>query len=204
MNANVAKEIILTQPGLEQGASVTKPISKPFGITAGGAARLRVDVYVGKVVGTVDVGLEHSSGFNIWSTTKTVSVTASTDTSVTIAPATDILNATGHGLSENQAVVLNATSLPGGVIPNEVFYVEFIDSNNFYLRRASGTRVDFTSAGTGVTFTPVRLFSFAFNPETATDISNGYIPLRSSGRVYAVTDAAESIQVVGVRILQEE
>lgn len=53
-------------------------VTRDFGLTAEGAACLRVDVYVGEVVDTnaISFGLETSSGLGIWTDTKSVEVPA--------------------------------------------------------------------------------------------------------------------------------
>lgn len=204
MNVNASREVLSISTGVEVGPSTTENISKSFPITAGGAQHFRADVYVGKIVGTVDFGLSHSSGFNIWTPTKTTPITASTDISCTINTSTDVVTATGHGFQNNDAVVFNAATLPEPLQPNEVCYVSVIDANNFYATKSNGTRINFTTTGSSVTVTKVRLFTLILSANIASDVSSGYIPLRSQGVITLTTGAGESAQIVGVRILQED
>lgn len=205
-NANIPTSIM--QAPVSIGASLTNQVlsSKEGRITAGGSKYLRLDALVGKVTvaAAVTLGFQHSSGYNIWSTTKTVAVTASTNTSVTAVAATNILTATSHGFTQGAPIVFTVgTLLPAPLVPNQVYYADVIDANTFYVRTAQGSRVDITAAGTGSnTVTACRVFSLTFMPEVAGD--QAYIPLKSSGRAVATTGAGDALQVLDILLLVEE
>lgn len=63
------------------GASATaQAVTRPFGVTGAGASRLRLDFYIGRAAAATGItcGMQQSSGLGVWSTTKTTSITAST------------------------------------------------------------------------------------------------------------------------------
>lgn len=83
MARQTVESVLLSgNPQAVAASQTTQAVSKIFPPSAAGSERFRVDTYVGKVVAATGVtcGLLHSSGHNIWSATKTTSVTASTQT----------------------------------------------------------------------------------------------------------------------------
>lgn len=192
------------------GASATtQAVTPSFAISAAGASRLRLDFYVGKVAVSAGVtcGMQQSSGNNIWSTTKTTSVTASTEKTFTAAT-TDICTSATHGYVTGDAVVCTTSgTLPAGIEPNTIYYIVRIDADTFYLSKKLSTnledRVDVTSTGAGTnSVTAVRKFSVTFNSEVAGDQT--YLPLCPTARGYITSGASDSCQVLEVRDVQAD
>lgn len=203
-NANVPKERIKL-PGVV-GANTTLTASESTRITAGGSKSLRVDVGVGSVTvaAAVSAKLQDSSGFNLWNDVKSVSITGSTDQSVTaVDTGTDRLTINTHGYVDGEAVAVTGTELPGGLYDTKVYYVRSATTNDFQLSETqSGPAVNLTSAGSSVTVTAVRQFSITVQQEVAGDQT--LTPLRGAGRVQIITGAGDSCQVLSVIYNQED
>jgi len=188
------------------GASESEAVvSKDFRITGRGSINMRLDFYVGKVVAAtgVSVGMQQSAGYDIWNSTKTTSVTASTDKAVTgIDTGTDTLTSAGHGLSDGTAVAVSATSLPGGIYDTKVYYIRDSATNTFKLAESvGGAAVDISSAGTDVVVAALRQFSLTFQTTVAGDQT--YLPLQGKARAVASTGAGDSLQLMEVLVSTE-
>jgi microcystin-dependent protein len=72
-------------------------------------------------------------------------------TAFTATAATDVLNATSHGLEDGDKIFLSSsTTLPAGLSPNTLYFVRDKDTNTFKLSATSGgAAIDITDTGTG-------------------------------------------------------
>lgn len=207
MNANLPKEKARNKRAETYGASQTElPVSVNFGQTAGALqSALRIDAIVGvtTVAAAISLKHQHSNLPGIWTDAKSVSITASTNTSAVANATTDQLTIAAHGLKENQAVVISATSMPGGLLTLTPYFVKVIDANTIQLKSANeGQIVDITSAGTSVLLTVCRVFTITYLPTVAGDQS--HMPLRSSGRTVLTTGAGDSVDLLSLIINQED
>ena len=208
MNANLPKEQAKNRRPSNYGASLTNaPISENFGQTAGALqSAFRAEVVVGVVTVTTAITAKHrhNNSAGLWVDGKTVAITASTQTSVTADASTDVLTAAAHGYVDNQPIVISGTTMPGGVEARTIYWVKLLTGNTFQLRSAhdSSGIVDITSAGSSVSATPVRSFSITYLPTVAGDQS--HMPLRPNGQVVLTTGASDSVDVLSVRINQED
>jgi hypothetical protein len=144
-----------------------------------------MDIYVGKVVvaGSITAKVQHSSAYNLWTDAKTVSITASTDKTVTaVSTSTD-------------ALISSSGEVPAGLQPNTVYRVTVVDSNTIKLTNTAGS-VNLTSTGSGtILVTPVRAFSIIHQEVVAGD--QAHTPMKSKGRVtMSLTNAGDSVQVI--------
>lgn len=82
-----------------------------------------------------------------------------TGAAVTADANTDRVTWTAHGLAERTLVYFSATSAPGGLYMNKIYYVRNPDANSFQLSQTpTGGIVDITSAGSGLNaYTSVKL-----------------------------------------------
>jgi hypothetical protein len=207
VNANLAKEVSKNKRANTIGASLTNAaITDIFRQTAGGSVLgFRADILVGVVGVTTAITAkhQHSNLPGLWTDAKTVSITASTDTAATANATTDQLTVTSHGLVENQPIVISASSLPGNILDKTIYFTRVIDANTIQLRATlDGAIVDIQSAGTSVKVTPVRAFSITYLPTVSGDQS--HLPLRSSGQLVVTTGTGDSVDVLGVKINQED
>lgn len=208
MSRMTAKDVA-PNPTTVGASATTQVVTSPFAIAAAGANRLRLDFFVGKVAAATGVtcGMQQSAGHNVWSTTKTTSITASTEKTYTAAT-TDICTSTTHGFSTGDAVVATSTgTFPTGIEPNTIYYVVNIDADTFYLSKRLSTlvqdRVDVTATGSATnSLTLVRRFSISFNSEVAGDQT--YLPLGPTARGYITSGASDSCQVLAVRAVQAD
>jgi hypothetical protein len=201
---------ILSSDGTYVSGVVTdQALTKDFRITASGSRSLRADIYVGKVVatGSVTGKLAHSSGYNIWSNTNTVTITASTDKTISsVDTSANTLTSTTHGFVEDQAVVLYSSGeTPAPIKPNLIYYVQKVDANTIKLKESiGGPAIDITAAGSGtITTCAARCFSITMQETVSGDQS--YTPLKALGRVVVTTtNSADRCQVADVVILLGE
>jgi len=74
-------------------------------------------------------------------------------TSCTAASGTDLFTAVGHGLSNDDRVVIGGTAVPTGIDVSRVYFVVGVVGNDFAVSLTSGgAAVDFSDNGTAVTF----------------------------------------------------
>lgn len=164
----------------------------------------RANVLVGKVAvsAAVTMGLMESAGYGIWAATKTAAITDSTDTTVSaIDTETGACTAAGSGLAAGDYVVINAaTTMPTGLTLNQLYVVDRVSGNDFYLKNPGAAPYDIIipeDDGTGtITVTKCRLFSIKFLAEVAGD--QAHLPLPSAVKVVATTGASDSLQVLDV------
>lgn len=208
-NANLPTSATLGFGGTALGASETDTIvSKDFRITGGGKLHCRADIIVGKVVAATGVSakFQHSSGYNLWSDAKTVSITASTDKSFTTGDTDlDTLTVTGHGFSINTPIVFTSTAnAPAPLVNGHVYFAIVVDSNTIQVAEyKDGPAINLTSVGTGTrSVCAARAFSITFQAAVAGDQT--YLPLKGAGRIAATTGAGDSLQVADVLILVED
>lgn len=209
MNGHTPKEVILGEAAVSIGASQTNaPISKEFAVSEGGSLNFRADLYFGKVAtaGTITVKLQDSSGYNLWADNKTATASASTDkTVVSVDSSADSLEVTGHGYTDATAVVVNSSGqVPAGLVAGVVYYSKAVDANNIELHRtkALGSKLDITDAGSGtITVTAVSKSEITVVAEVAGDAT--YLPINAQGRLVATTAGGESLQVVSIKVVQE-
>lgn len=194
-----------TRSALVQNASLV-PASQTLAPVANlsisheNSRNIRVDYYLGKVVGTPSLLLQDTNGLGFWSTVKSVSLTASTQITVTPAFATGIFTATAHGLLNGQLVGLNSSgTVPGNLNSATKYFVINAAADTFQLATsAGGLPVSFSDNGTGtVTVTAASLVSVTLNIEVSGD--QAVLPLRPTARVAATTAAGQTIQVLDVR-----
>lgn len=207
MNANIAAETLQAYQRL--AAAQTDALTSKLGgfkVTAGGSRHFRYDIYVGKVAATATAKLQQSSGFNLWSDTKTVSITASTEKTISgESTSADTLTVTAHGYTEGQPVSADANggTLSGGLEPGKVYYVHVVDANTIQVSLSNGgTVVDITAASAGTPqLSAVRVFSITFLAEVAGD--QAYVPLKQLMRLVTTTGAG-ICTVLSARSVQEE
>ncbi len=110
-------------------------------------------------------------------------VRKSTGTTFTADDATDVITATGHGLSDGHAVVVKSGgTLPAGLTANTRYYVRDSTTNTLKLAATSGgAAIDITSAGSG-THTLYR----AYIPDVDYEVHPGDLLLAIIGG--AITD----------------
>lgn len=76
----------------------------------------------------------------------------------TVDNTTEIITATGHGLSEGQLVWFEATVLPTGLTAITNYYVRDVTANSFKVSATlGGSAVNITSNGTAVFYNPINL-----------------------------------------------
>lgn len=181
-------------------ASQTDAPVVTFATTPAQQTSLRVDAYIGRVAGTPDLKLQDSSGLNVWNAVKSVTLSPSTNKTVSaVSTSADTLTCTGHAYPEDTVVVINSTSTtPGGVAAGTPYYVKVIDANTFQLKQSpSSNPVDITASGAGtITATQVTLASIAVQETDTAD--QAFTPVRRSCRLVADTGASETVQVVYV------
>ena len=205
-NANIPSDK-LSAPATV-GASASSQVGKNFMVTGVGAHdAFRLDFFVGKVVAAsgVSAKMQHSTALNIWEDTKSVSLTASTDTTATASASTDELTATAHGLADNDPFVISSSGvLPGGLAADTLYYAKRVSANVIQARsEADGPALDITDAGSGThKVTAVRQFSLKFLAQVAGDQT--YMPLRSLGRAICTTGAGDSAQFLKLKVSQED
>lgn len=207
MNANLAREVVKNKATTSVGASATdQAVSDNFRETAGALSEaLRIDIFTG--VATAATGItakhQHTNMPGLWTDAKTVSITSSSQQSATVNATTDQLSITTHGLSEDQPVVVAGSVIPGGLEAKKIYFVKVISANAIQLKSTNdGQVVDITSTGTSVTVTAVRMFSISYLPTVAGDQS--HMPLRSLGRVVVTSGAGDSVDIVSIRVNQED
>jgi hypothetical protein len=209
MNANNPNSVALTPSGTTLGASATDTlVSKEFRITAGGATNLRTDIYVGKVTvaAAVSAKFQHSSGYNIWTDAKTVSITASTDKTVSaVSTSLDQLTVTTHGFSTNTAIVFTSSGVvPTPLLAGKLYFAIVVNANTIQVAESKdGPAIDITDAGSG-TITVCAARSFSITYQTTVSGDQTHLPLKSAGRVVATTGAGDSLQVSDVVILMDD
>lgn len=207
MNANNPKEKVANAASVA-ASQTDAPVSKEFGHTAGALQKaFRVDVFTGiaTVAAAITAKHQHTNLPGLWVDGKTVSITSSTQKSATADASLDTLTAAAHGYVEDQPVVVGGTTVPAGTTARTIYFVKRVDANTIQLKSSYGTGgqvVDLTSTGTSVTVTAVRAFSISYLPTVAGDQS--HMPLRSSARVVCTTGAGDSVDVLSVRINQED
>jgi hypothetical protein len=77
-------------------------------------------------------------------------------TITTVTNGTDTFTLVAHGLVDNDPVLINATTLPAGLVGGTVYYVSRTDADNFKLLDApGGSIVNITTNGTAVKFSKV-------------------------------------------------
>jgi hypothetical protein len=189
-----------------------QPISRQFGVTAGGSRCLRVDTYVGKVVAATGntAKCQHSSGNGVWTDGKTVAITASTEKSFTTDFETEptYLEATSHGLTDGQPFTVSGDTdsdiLPAGLLPNTVYYARVVDTDNVEaLVVPNGSPVILTDDGdTDFSLRAVRKFSVTYQWMVAGDQT--HTPLPPSARVVLTTGSGDEVEIVDVIVSQEK
>lgn len=193
MNFQLAKETLQSFQRVAASLTDTLVSKAGFKISGNGARYFRYDIYVGKVAATATATLQHTSGYNFWVTTKTISITASTEKTISgESQANDTLTVTAHGYTEGQPVSADANggTLPGGVNQGVIYYVHVIDANTIQLQQngVGGAVVDINGASAGTPqLSAVRCFSITFLPEVAGD--QAYVPLKNLGRLLVTTGA---------------
>lgn len=203
--SNLAQELLQNNTASQIGASASY-LSRGVRVTDIGAERSRYEIYVGKVVAASGVSAEvqTSGGFNLWQSTKTGSISASTDTACTADAGTDTISATAHGLSSGDPICFSSSgNLPGGLYPLVVYYAEVVNANSFKVKEtAEATSViNITSIGSGShEVTKVRVIKISFNPEVAGD--QAHLPLSAAVRVKVSTGAGDSCALVSVKAIQ--
>ena len=132
-----------------EGTSISGEISGPgtIAITTGSTI----------VVGN---GTNFSAIFAPGDTFKIYHLPTETNKTVTaINTGTNVLTSTGHGLSTETLVIMNAATAPAGTTNNKVYYVRAVDANTLTLHltpanaTANTNAVDITDAGTSVVLT---------------------------------------------------
>jgi peptidoglycan hydrolase-like protein with peptidoglycan-binding domain len=168
-----------------------------------------VDFYVGKVAvtGAVTAKVQHTSGYNVWSDAKTVSVTASTDKTVSaVNTTTNELTVTGHGFVANQSIAfISSVDTPAPLKAGRVYFVQVVDANTIKVRdTVDAPALDITAAGSGtITASAVRVFSITHQDTVTGDQT--YTPLKSAGRaVVTLTNAADKLQLCDVVVLLDD
>lgn len=85
--------------------------------------------------------------------TGATSAAVTAGTSCTATASTDLFNAVGHGLSNGDRVMIGGTAVPTGISAQTMYYVVGVSGADFQVSLTSGgAAVDFSSAGTAVTF----------------------------------------------------
>ncbi len=75
---------------------------------------------------------------------------------VTITNATNVLDATSHGLEDGQPIFFTGTVLPTGITAGTVYYIRDATTNDFKIATVvAGTAFDFSDDGTAVKVRPV-------------------------------------------------
>lgn len=81
----------------------------------------------------------------------TVVSKSQSDISVTVDATTNVFSATDHGLHDNDVVFISATTLPGGITADTIYYVVSALTNTFKVSASvGGSAVNVTTAGTTV------------------------------------------------------
>lgn len=171
-----------------------------LGISHENSRNIRIDYYLGKVAGTPALLLQDTNGLGFWNTAKSVSLTASTQITVTPAFGTGVFAATAHGLLNGQLVGLNSSgTVPGNLNAAIKYFVTNAVADSFQLATSiGGLPVSFTDNGTGtVTVTAASLVSISLNIEVSGD--QAVLPLRPTARIAATTNGGQSIQLLDVR-----
>jgi hypothetical protein len=161
----------------------------------------RMDFYLGKIAITsgVKVGMEHSNGHSIWTTTKETTVTPANAGTAITSQASGVFTAAGHGLSVDQQVVFSATTVPAGIDGSKTYRVTSVTTNTFSVIESYSNKIPtVTDAGTAAFIVPVVQFSITFQAAVSGDQS--YLPLQNVVRGYVTTGASDSVQVVDVKI----
>lgn len=202
-NANISTEV-LEQPKPFTSSDAGLPLSKSFRITAGGAKNLRMDLYTSVADGGT-ITLQHSSGYQVWTTAKT-SGTLPTEagTTATANDSTDEVTATSHGLVDNEPFSLSSTAeVPAPLKADTVYYAQLVDANTIKVRNEpSGPSINLTSAGSGtITLAPISVTSIQLNVEVAGD--QGVMPLKSEGRLIVGTASGSTTRIVSAKLMVE-
>lgn len=209
MNGHTPHEHLLGNATQNLGASVSgQPVSNEFSVSAGGSKNFRVDVFMGKVVGSPVLKLQDGSGFNLFVDNKTATAAASTQKTISAVDTdADTLTSVSHGYSSSQPVVLNSSgAVPAGTEAGKVYYVNKIDADTFELHRNKDlqSKVDLTDAGSGtITSTLVTRVEIVVQAENGTDVSSGFSPVNAQARLVASTAGGESLQVISIKVVQE-
>jgi len=181
-------------------ASQTLATVANLGISHENSRNIRIDYYLGKVVGTPSLLLQDTNGLGFWNTAKTSVLSASTQITVTPAFASGIFTATAHGLQNGQLVGLNSSGLvPGNLSSFTKYFVTNAATDTFQLATSiGGIPVSFADNGTGtVTVTAASLVSISLNIEITGD--QAVLPLRPTARVAATTGSGQTVQLLDVR-----
>lgn len=202
-NANLSKEI-LSQPQLLLSAATNQLLSKSARVTAGGSRNLRLDLYCGIANGGTAT-LQHSSGFNMWTTAKTGTFPTQAGTTATVDASTDIVTSTSHGMVQGQAFVMTSSGqMPNPLVADTVYYVQLINANSFKVgTEPTSPGINLLSAGTGtLTVCPVTMVSIQLNVEVAGD--QAVMPLKSECRLLGTGGGGGDTHVVSARLLIED
>ena len=204
-----ASKVLAADGSLVSGVVTDQAVSKDFRVTASGSRSCRVDLYVGKVVatGSVTGKVKHSSGYNIWADAKTVTITASTDKTVSsVDDTTNVLSSTAHGFTSDQPIVFySSAATPSPIVPGRIYYARRVDADSYAVRESiGGPDLDITAAGSGtITACAARCFSISHQETDSGDWA--YTPLKGLGRaVVSQTNSADRCQLVDVIVLLGE
>lgn len=207
MLANNAKPVHLNQQPQSVPASQTGvPISGNFGQTAGAAGKyLRLDLYTGvtTIASAITAKHQHTNLLGLWSDGKTATLSASTQKAATPDFTTSQLAVTSHGYSENQPIVISAATVPTGLAARTIYYAKVLDANTIQLKSQNeGSLVGFSDNGATVKTTAVQLASISYQDNVAGDQAT--MPLRNLGRVVLSTGAGDSVDILAIKLNQEE
>lgn len=202
-NANIAAEM-LEQPKSFTSSDAGMVLSKSMRITAGGSRNLRVDLYTSVSDGGT-VTLQHSSGYQVWTTAKTsAALPVEAGTAATASASTDEITSTSHGLADNEPFSLSSTGeVPAPLKADTVYYAQLIDANTIKVRsEPSGPAINLTSAGSGtITLAPISVTSIQLNVEVAGD--QGVMPLKSDGRLIVGTASTSTTRLISAKLMVE-
>lgn len=113
---------------------------------------VRVSVFVGFVSGTVNLELQGSDGHGVWTDTKSGTIGASTNKTLTFTASSSAVASTAHGYlpGDQVALISNGGTLPSPFVAGQVYYVQTAATNSFTLgaARLNGTPL-LVASGTG-------------------------------------------------------
>jgi len=196
------------RPQVVGANAAAQVLTRAFQITPSGSLNIRIDTWSGLTVAAagLSLDLQTSAGNGEWTTMAKAAVAVGAAAGVAVVPvvATDYWTDTGHGFVGGERVQITAAALPAGVGTAEVYFVKYINANNFQLSLNQDYMpiIDVTTTGTTVKYTRLALDTLTFNIEVSGDQAD--LPLRPIGRLVIDTGAGDSTTIMDVVVCQED
>ncbi len=192
---------VLNNPVNVPASQTSAPIHT-WGLNESARESCRVDIFTGLVAGTVDLTLEQSTDFSLWTTAKAATVGASTNKTVSFTASSSSITATSHALTVGQWIVFTSTgALPAPFVAGQPYIVaEVVDANHIRVKTSTIESTQFTiaqAAGTG-THTASLIQQVSITIQDTVTADQSVTPLQARVRLTATTAGGETVQVIRI------